>query len=370
MLWHVVITRFSYRHTTNLAGLNGVLVSLLRRDPLQPDRLAFRYSLFELTCLPSLLGQTEQNFDWFIVIDPDLPQKWRERLKEQVGGRARTHLHEYDPSEDLSETQWLMPYAPAQTTQLLTTLLDDDDALPADFVSKMQQVIAERREEIAPIATVSSRKSRQWEVVHSRRAPLGYTCAWHRGGWVLSTGLSLLCRWPEHRLTVLAIHHQVADLWFLPERGPALERLLQEQWGLDGSRAVEAAAFIGGRMDDFSKRVEICDGGIGSLPEDLNRALQYVDISDVVEAFVVSNHFGNDQVLRLFEPKPDRVPVRGPQDFPGVPIDLGRFKLEAHTFGKRPRVYRELVRELWSRPMRLWPRIRMIAWATWRFIRA
>ena len=80
MLWHAVITRFSYRHTTTAAGLDGVLVSLLRRDPLQPERLAFRFSLFELTCLPSLLGQSEQNFDWFIVIDRDsfmLTQDWR-----------------------------------------------------------------------------------------------------------------------------------------------------------------------------------------------------------------------------------------------------------------------------------------------------
>ncbi|QQP99047.1 glycosyltransferase [Lysobacter enzymogenes] len=373
MLWHAVITRFSYRHTTSAAGLNGVLVSLLRRDPLEPKRLALRYSLFELTCLPSLLGQTSQDFDWFIVVDRDLPPSWRERLQALVAGRPRTHLYDYDPAQDLTETGWLQPYAPAHTTRLLTTILDDDDALPADFVEQMQRTVAQREAELAPIATLASRKSRQWELVHSRRAPLGYRCAWHRGDWVLSTGLSLLCRWPQHRLTVLAIHHQVADLWFLPERGPALMQLLQQRWSLNDARAVEATAFIAGRMDDFQQRAQACvDGEAGADAAGVagEGALRFVDLSDTVEAFVVSNHFGNDQVLRLFEPKPDREPVSGPQDFPGVPIDFARFRGNARAFGKRPRVYRELVRELWSRPMPWWPRLRMVAWASWRFARA
>lgn len=369
MLWHVVITRFSYRHTTMAAGLNGVLVSLLRRDPLQPQRLAFRYSLFELTCLPSLLGQTEQNFDWFIVVDRDLPPEWHERLQTLVGGRARTHLHVYDPAEDLTGTQWLMPHAPPRASRLLTTILDDDDALPADFVEKMQRVIADRGHELAPIATLASRKSRQWEVVHSRSAPLGYQCAWHRGGWVLSTGLSLLCGWPQHQLTVLAIHHQVADLWFLPERGSALMQLLQERWALTDARAIDATAFIADRIDEFKKRTDDCSSCGNGMSRMTDGALRFVDISDTVEAFVVSNHFGNDQVLRLLEPKADRMPVRGPQDFPGVPIDFGHFESAPRMFGKRPRVYGDLMRELWSRPMSLWPRLRMIAWASWRFAR-
>jgi hypothetical protein len=365
MLWHAVITRFSYRHTTQAAGLNGVLVSLLKRDPLHPRRLAFRYSLFELTCLPSLLGQTAQNFDWFIVVDPDLPQEWRERLQSLVRGRARTHLHEYDPAEDLTATQWLMPYVPLQTSRLLTTLLDDDDALPSDFIEKMQSAISERGDKLASIATLASKNSRQWELVHSARAPLGYQCAWHRGGWVLSTGLSLLCSWPQHPLTVLAIHHQVADLWFLPERGAALMKLLQDRWALTDARAVEATAFIADRMDDFSKRVEGCAGGAG-VPDATSR---FVDLSDTVDAFVVSNHFCNDQVLRLFEPKADRAPVRGPQDFPGVPIDFERFRSNSRTFGKGVRVYGGLVRELWSKPISLWARLRVIAWGSWRFAR-
>jgi hypothetical protein len=370
MLWHAVITRFSYRHATDAAGLDGVLVSVLRRDPLQPERLAFRYSLFELTCLPSLLGQTVQDFDWFIIIDRDLPRAMRERLEALVGQRPRTHLHVYDPSEDLTGTQWLLPYAPPQTSRLLTTLLDDDDALPADFVETLQRSAIAQEHALAPVATLASRKGCQWELVHSRRAPLGYRCAWHRGDWILSTGLSLLCRWPQYRLTVLAIHHQVADLWFLPERGEALAQLLRERWSLPDTHAAEAAAFIGGRMDDFTRRVEGCtdSGAVAAWTQD--SAVRFLDISDSVEAFVVSNHFGNDQVLRLFEPKPDRAPVSGAQDFPDVPIDFDRFRRIAGTFGKHPRVYAALVRELWSRPMPRWPRLRLIAWATRRYLQA
>jgi hypothetical protein len=366
MLWHAVVTRFSYRHATAAAGLDGVLVSVLKRDPLQPERLALRYALFELTCLPSLLAQTRQDFDWFLIVDRDLPTPWRERLETLVGGRPRTHLHVYDPSEDLTGTDWLKPYAPPQATQLLTTLLDDDDALPVNFVEALQRAAVDRAAALAPLATLASRKGVQWELVHSRRAPLGYRCAWHRGGWILSTGLSLLCEWPAHPLTVLAIHHQIADLWSLPERGEALAQLLQERWSLPDTHAGEAAAFIGGRMDDFRRRVV----DSGDAVDATDGALRFVDISDDVEAFVVSNHFGNDQVLRLFEPKPDRTPVAGPQDFPGVPLDFARFRRDAAAFGKRFGVYRALVRELWSKPIPLRPRLRLIAWATGRYRQA
>lgn len=367
MLWHAVITRFSYRHTTRAAGLNGVLVSLLKRDPLDPARLAFRYALFELTCLPSLLAQTTQDFDWFIVVDPDLPREWRERLHALVADRPRTHLHDYDPSDDMTATRWLAPYAPPGADRLLTTILDDDDALPSNYIEQMRSVIAGRAATLGPIATLASRNSRQWEAVSSARAPLGYRCAWHRGGWILSTGLSLLCRWPQHELTVLAIHHQVADLWFMPERGKALMNLLQERWSLSDARSVEATVFIAGRMDDFSQRAERF--AAATDPDLGNGAERFVDLSDLVEPFVVSNHFGNDQVLRLFEPKADREAVRGPQDFPGVPIDLERFRDSPGVFGKRGHVYASLVRELWSRPMSPWSRLRIIAWGSWRFVR-
>ncbi|KAB7766667.1 glycosyltransferase [Xanthomonas maliensis] len=367
MLWHAVITRFSYRHSTTRAGLDGVLVSVLRRDPLQPDRLAFRYSLFELTCLPSLLAQTEQNFDWFIIVDPALPSHWRQRLQALVSGRTRTHLHDYDPAEDLTKTDWLQRYAPPQTCQVLTTLLDDDDALPADFIETLQRAVGEQDGMLAPVVTLASRKSRQWELVHSRRAPLGYQCSWHRGNWVLSTGLSLLCQWPMYPLTVLAIHHQVADLWYRPERGPALMSLLQECWSLPDARVAEATAFIAGRMDDFRARVAAYDDDAAVAD---SQRQHFIDISDVVEPFVVSNHFGNDQVMRLFEPKPDRSPVRDALDFPGVPIDLDGFAHNAAHFAKRPRIYYSLLRELWSRPFPLLPRLRLLAWASWRFARA
>jgi hypothetical protein len=367
LLWHTVITRFSYRHTTRAAGLNGVLVSLLERDPLDQARLAFRYALFELTCLPSLLAQTVQDFDWFIVVDPELPREWRERLRALIAERPRTHLHNYDPADEMTATGWLAPYAPPGTDRLLTTILDDDDALPSNYIEQMRSAIAVRGNRLAPIATLASRNSRQWEAVHSARAPLGYRCAWHRGGWILSTGLSLLCRWPQHELTVLAIHHQVADLWFLPERGKALMKILQERWSLSDARSVEATAFIGGRMDDFSQRVERFTAATD--PDIADGAERFVDLSDLVGPFVVSNHFGNDQVLRLFEHKVDRAAVRGPHDFPGVPIDFERFRNNPRMFGKRRRVYSSLMRELWSRPLSLWMRLRVIVWGSWRFVR-
>ncbi len=54
----------------------------------------------------------------------------------------------------------------------------------------------------------------------------------------------------------------------------------------------------------------------GWKPEDL-----LYDISRDVGPVLMTNHPGNDQAQRLFEPKPGRTIVTGPGDFPRLPID-------------------------------------------------
>src|SRR6185312_5077059 len=178
-LWHGVLTQFSYR------GYH-----MLRRqvDPLDPQRLDFRFAIFELVCAPSVLAQSNQCFDWVILIDKDLSAAYRHRLLQAVKHRPRTYLREFSPDEDITGTAWLARYAPADTRHFLTTSLDDDDSLPIDFVAATRAEIDERRARLPDLLTFGYKSSLEWDLICTSRAPFGYRYPWHRGGWVRSAG--------------------------------------------------------------------------------------------------------------------------------------------------------------------------------------
>lgn len=363
-MWHAVITRFSYRNVPNAAGVGPVSPWLLSDDPLDPRRLEFRFAVFEITCAASLLAQTSQDFDWILIIDRQLPDHYRERLRALIRGRSRTHLHEYDPAEDLGSVHWLQRYAPADCSAILTTQLDDDDALPTHFIETLRRELASSDAPALPVRTAASRRSDQWELVSSFRAPLGYRCAWHRGNWVVSTGLTLLSPATQDGLTVLALNHQIADIWMIAARGAELRAMLVAKWGLDAARADDATRFIAGELDRFQARLTTLLGGAG-----LPGSEGFLDLTPLVGAVVVANHFMNDQFLRLLEPKGDRERARGPESFPNVPVRLERFREYAPLFRKAWPSYFRLMRTTFPRRRGWTERARLLLWASWRFIR-
>ena len=215
-LFHAVITRFSYRNVANAADHRAIPPWKLTDDLLAPRRLDFRMAVFEMTCAASLLGQTNQDFDWILIVDRQLPERYRTRIKLLLDGRFRTHLHEYEPGEDLGSAGWLRRYIAPGCSRILTTQLDDDDALPRNFMEVLQRRI--RQQAASPAVKVAaSRRSDQWELLSSVRAPLGYRCAWHRGDWITSTGLSLLSPVDPDALTVFAL--ESSDRRYLDVQG-------------------------------------------------------------------------------------------------------------------------------------------------------
>jgi hypothetical protein len=362
-LSHVVITRFSFRNVSSAANSRGISPWLLTEDPLSPRRLDFRLAVFEITCAASLLGQSNQDFEWILIVDRMLPEHYRARLIRLLCGRPRTHLHVYDHSEDLGSADWLRRYIPAGCSRILTTQLDDDDALPSNFMEVLRKCIDQQDTAIPAIRVAASRRVIQWELVSSARAPLGYRCAWHRGNWIVSTGLSLLSPAGSHALTVLSLDHRIADIWMCNARGEALRSMLIARWGSSTLRTADVTRFVAGQLNQFQERVRRMPGT--SIPRDDNG---FLDLTAEVGAVVVTNHFLNDQCLRLLEPKADRLRAVGPECFPNVPLRLDRFRECAPVFRKTWSHYARLVRIVVPR-MRGWrERARLLVWASRRFI--
>lgn len=337
-LAHAVLTRFSFRSYRNVSAA-GASPNPKTIDPLDPRRLRYRFAFFESVCAPSVITQSEQGFDWILIVDRDLPRDYRARLDALVGDRPRTHLHDFSSHEELCRLGWLP--AVGDSSHVLTTLLDDDDALPVDFVECIQRHVGSLEPELPPVKILGVKQSLEWDLVPTLRRPLGSFSPWSRPCWPRSAGFSLLCKYPAHDCSVLNLNHLAGELYFDPRSGERLRQRFRELTGADFEAGTLEA--IRAPFRDLIARSLAADGvAIERLPP----GVCFHDLSSELGGPVVqTNHFLNDQETRIFEPQRDRRPVTGPGSFPGVRIDWERLDRNRRLLRKSRYLYEQLARE-------------------------
>lgn len=102
-----------------------------------------RFRLFEKFTLPSLRAQTCQDFLWICLFDGATCDKDRERIAGYANGFDRFHpvyLNEQETRnfQDVFRRE-ISRRAASETTGLLTTYLDNDDALHCRFIEETQR---------------------------------------------------------------------------------------------------------------------------------------------------------------------------------------------------------------------------------------
>jgi len=128
---HYIITRFSINLKEGFQKKNIKLFD--------KNRLELRFLIFETFCLPSVKGQTSQNFDWIILIDKELPSKYVKRLQNLVGNQQNIHLVTYT-GFNLGTLDFIEnALGKIKSEYVITTRLDDDDALCSNFIETVQQ---------------------------------------------------------------------------------------------------------------------------------------------------------------------------------------------------------------------------------------
>ncbi|SEQ51359.1 glycosyltransferase [Arthrobacter sp. OV608] len=128
---HILLTRFNLPSPGAESFVRG-----------REGWLHSRVELFEQYCLPSVENQTVKTFHWIIYFDPQSPA-W---LKDKVGQLSQTHV--FNPiyraqvsRDDLLNDLKLV--SGARHRNVITTNLDNDDALSANFVERLQSVPVE-----------------------------------------------------------------------------------------------------------------------------------------------------------------------------------------------------------------------------------
>lgn len=135
---HYIITRFNLKKKDWVSDKNN-------NEILSEDWLSDRFRLFFDYCLPSVKNQKNQNFKWLVYFDEDTPLKYRNIIKNieeeyaNFSPRFIAGAEIFDDSivndvlDDFNQYDVTTPY-------ILTTRIDNDDALHIDFIETIQSL--------------------------------------------------------------------------------------------------------------------------------------------------------------------------------------------------------------------------------------
>lgn len=121
---HIILTRFNVR------------VGYSSQQTSSEAWLEHRFKLFDMFCYPSMQGQTNQNFKWLVFFDVDTPEFFRKRIRECE--QWDNFIPYYVESLGDSKKEAIAAHIEPGSTHLITTRLDDDDALSKTFVETVQ----------------------------------------------------------------------------------------------------------------------------------------------------------------------------------------------------------------------------------------
>lgn len=363
-LSHLLLTRFSYRQSPELFKSKStdpikhsaetikdeVGEIFTRMDPLDPARLDFRFALFETACLPNVIGQSNQDFDWVLIVDPDLPAKYRQRLEALIAKRKRTYLHDYN-GDNLGSLDWLDKYIPKDADYALTTLLDDDDIITLDFVEKIQSHVYGLGDDTPSMKLLGIKTTYEWDLYSSKKHPYGTWAPWHRTNYFRSTGYSMLCNIAMRRLSVYAVHHSLGDIWYALGSREQVDKIARDTRGLP---ADGPAMYRPDLLDKFQNKVNATDVAGADDWKSMPARELYYDLSDDGLFAVHLNHFVNNEATRLFEHKNDSVAIVGEDFFPNdIVIDWQAFNENKEHFALSSSRYEKFVTEIKSYKERL-----------------
>ncbi len=127
---HVLMTRFNLATPGREAAIRN-----------RPDWLAGRFALFEDFCLPSVAAQTSRDFTWIVYFDKDTPDQFKDRVAElQRAVPFEAYYTGLFPASGWPQS--LQQVLGSMPPRILTSRLDNDDALARDYMERTADAAA------------------------------------------------------------------------------------------------------------------------------------------------------------------------------------------------------------------------------------
>jgi hypothetical protein len=128
---HFFLTKFNVRSFPDL------------KPGCEPTWLERRLNLFDQYCFPSVCQQSNQNFKWLVFFDSETPEEFQQRItnySKQWGNFVPVYLDCPLPYGEFPDDvrKIVRQYIPEDCEFLITTWLDNDDAIHKDYVQMIQ----------------------------------------------------------------------------------------------------------------------------------------------------------------------------------------------------------------------------------------
>lgn len=133
MIQHFILTRFNLRLWNRDKSGSSVRTR---------EWLEHRFSLFERYCLPSIIGQTCHDFTWIVLFDSQTPDEYKSRVGGYLKLCPQLVPIYVSPQEGRYFAQIFgdeVRKRVVASARVLSTYLDNDDALSVHFVEDIQR---------------------------------------------------------------------------------------------------------------------------------------------------------------------------------------------------------------------------------------
>nr|WP_294937026.1 glycosyltransferase [uncultured Flavobacterium sp.] len=134
MFYHYLITRFNLKNPDWELTKNN---ELLLDDTWMDERL----HLFETYCLPSVVNQTNQNFEWLLFFDSSTSEKYITKIRTITEGYKNIRLFFINGMPNFTSSIAEFIAANANDREfLITSRIDNDDCVHKDYINEIQRV--------------------------------------------------------------------------------------------------------------------------------------------------------------------------------------------------------------------------------------
>lgn len=133
MFKHYLITRFNLRAAEWDVTKNN-------EQLLTDEWMDNRMWLFENFCFPSVVGQTNQDFEWVLYFDTNTKDIYKNRIIDLVANHKNIKVFFVDAMPSFMPE--LLKYIAQQAKDipyLITTRIDNDDSIHTDFINEVQK---------------------------------------------------------------------------------------------------------------------------------------------------------------------------------------------------------------------------------------
>ena len=130
---HFLITRFSVPYAEYQKDKSGASV----RDEYW---LNHRFELFEKYCFPSVQNQSVQDFQWLVFFDIQTPGSYKKRITQLKSQFPLFKPFYVSSGEEFNSTLhiFIETHIKEGTSRLITSRLDNDDALHTRFMERVR----------------------------------------------------------------------------------------------------------------------------------------------------------------------------------------------------------------------------------------